>query len=73
MKARDAAPANILEQVDASERLPVRDPLCGDASDPVEHLRCQGFRLMRCRRCGLVWSDPQLTDEALGRLVYTET
>lgn len=71
MKTPAAATPGVLEQTGAAERLPVRDPRCGDAADPVELMRSQGFRILRCRRCGLAWSDPQISDEALGRLVYT--
>ena len=62
----------ILERVGPEERLAVRDPLCGEAADAVEVMCAQGFRIVRCRRCGLAWSDPHLADSALARLVYTD-
>jgi len=61
-----------LDQVREEERLPVVDPLCGEAADPIEERRNSGFRILRCRRCGLAWSDPHVTDEALAHLVYTD-
>ena len=66
----DTAP--ILERLDPAERLAVADPLCGEAADPVEEMVSRGFHIVRCRRCGLAWSDPHLTDQALARLVYTD-
>ena len=63
----------ILSRVQPEERLPVVDPLCGEEAEPVEALRADGFRIMRCRRCGIAWSDPHLTDSALARLVYTDS
>jgi SAM-dependent methyltransferase len=62
----------ILDQVGPDERLRAVDPLCGEAADPVVMTQCRGFRIIRCQRCGLAWSDPHLADSALARLVYAE-
>ncbi len=61
----------VLSRVRPDERLPIVDPLCGEASEPTEVLSANGFRIMRCQRCGIAWSDPHLADSALARLVYT--
>jgi len=64
--------SSILDRVGPEERLAVTDPLCGESADPVQVMCVRGFRIMRCRRCGLAWSDPHLADSALARLVYTD-
>ncbi len=60
-----------LADIDPRHQLPARDLFCGEAADPVQDYEVNGFRIMRCRRCGLAWSDPHIAPAALFESVYT--
>lgn len=55
-----------------AEQLDVACPACG-RDDAAEYCRKEGFRIVRCRACGLVYVNPRLSIEALDRMYNAQT
>lgn len=57
---------------DVPEQLFVACPCCG-RDEPEERFQKQGFRIVRCRGCGLSYVNPRLTADALDRMYNAQT